>query len=213
MERKKNLLERYSLAFLYVIFFVGAVGHSVEFTRPLMIKLTPYTLLLTNAVVFYAAYKQSKGKIAIWFVITYTVTLLLEIIGVQTGLIFGAYEYGDVLGLQILDTPLIIGFNWVFVILGAVIIARNINGNYWFIPITALLAVLFDLVLEPVAITLGYWKWIEGGIPLQNFIAWFVVALIAAYLYRALKCHTVSNVPRHYFLIQLVFFFILNLTV
>ena len=39
--------------------------------------------------------------------------LLAEIIGVQTGILFGSYAYGETLGLKIFGAPLVIGLNWV----------------------------------------------------------------------------------------------------
>jgi bisanhydrobacterioruberin hydratase len=42
----------------------------------------------------------------------------------------------------------------------------------------SVLMTLFDLVMEPAAVRLGYWTWQGGTIPLQNFISWFVLALL-----------------------------------
>ena len=39
--------------------------------------------------------------------------MIAEILGVNYGLIFGKYDYGDNLGLKLLGVPLLIGLNWV----------------------------------------------------------------------------------------------------
>jgi uncharacterized membrane protein len=46
--------------------------------------------------------------------------------------------------------------------------------------LAAVIAVVFDLFLDPVAVTAGYWVWLKEtniyyGIPLLNFVGWFVL--------------------------------------
>ncbi len=56
---------------------------------------------------------------------------------------------------------------------------------WWEIPLlTAFIAVLLDLLIDPIAVAAGYWVWlVEGsayyGIPLLNFAGWFVLMLLA----------------------------------
>ena len=49
-----------------------------------------------------------------------------------------------------------------------------------------LLMVAFDIVLEKAAIELNYWNWETYTVPLQNYLAWFILgvffALIGFYL-------------------------------
>jgi putative membrane protein len=57
----------------------------------------------------------------------------LEVVGVKTGLIFGEYKYGSTLGIKLFEVPLIIGFNWVFVILGSISISRLITKMFFYL--------------------------------------------------------------------------------
>ena len=50
--------------------------------------------------------------------------------------------------------------------------------------LTAAIAVLTDLFIDPVAVETGYWLWpvsanVNYGFPLLNFVGWFVLMLIA----------------------------------
>ncbi|MEX5729160.1 putative membrane protein [Rhodovulum iodosum] len=50
--------------------------------------------------------------------------------------------------------------------------------------LTAVIAVLTDLYIDPIAVEAGYWRWfvpanVYYGIPLLNFVGWFVLMLIA----------------------------------
>lgn len=56
----------------------------------------------------------------------------------------------------------------------------------WQVPVaTAVIAVLLDLFIDPIAVTAGYWQWqvpanVYYGIPLLNFTGWFVLMLLAS---------------------------------
>jgi putative membrane protein len=71
-------------------------------------------------------------------------------------------------------------------------------------------SVLFDLLLEPAAIALGYWQWQNNQIPLQNYLSWGALAAIAAMLYQAMKCHHEERLPAYYLLLMLNYFAILS---
>jgi len=210
MEAKTIITSNKEIVFLYIIFFVGIVGHLYDPLRNLMLLLTPATLLLTGLIVLFYSYKTSINNFLLWAIFTYTITFILEVIGVKTGLIFGDYNYGSTLGIKLFDVPLIIGFNWLFVILGSISIARLMTSNLFLSAlISAFIAFIFDLILEPVAIKLDYWSWSEGIIPLQNYLAWFVIALISALGFSYLKVKVISKISLHYIIVQFVFFVIL----
>jgi len=56
---------------------------------------------------------------------------------------------------------------------------------WWQVPLlTALIAVVMDLFIDPVAISAGYWVWlVQGtvyyGIPLLNYVGWFVLMFLS----------------------------------
>ena len=210
MEAKKIIISNKEITFLYIIFFVGIVGHLYDPLRNLMLLLTPATLLLTGLIVLFYSYKSSTINFLIWAAFTYIITFILEVVGVKTGLIFGEYNYGSTLGIKLFDVPLIIGFNWVFVILGSISISKLMTGNIFLSSIiSAFIAFIFDLILEPIAIKLDYWSWFEGIIPLQNYLAWFVIALISAFGFNYLNVKVNSKISLHYLLVQFIFFVIL----
>ena len=58
-------------------------------------------------------------------------------------------------------------------------------GLWWRVPlVTAVVAVIFDLLIDPVAVRAGYWVWLKPGsvyygIPLLNYVGWFVLMFLA----------------------------------
>lgn len=212
MERSPLLKGNKEILFLIIMYFVGLIGHLIPSSRELMITLTPFTLLLTGGVVTYKSFYKSDKIFIYWGLITYLVTFILEVIGVESGLVFGGYSYGDALGFRLMDVPLIIGFNWVLVILGAITISQSFSKNIIVVSIlSALFSAMFDYYLEPVAIKLGYWNWENTIVPLQNYFAWFAIAFIFAIVLLKIKSDFNKGIFKEYFIIQFVFFLILNL--
>lgn len=172
---------------LAVLFGVGAAGHALPAALPLMLALTPGFSLLTGALVVAPSLAAGGWRFAAWVAGAYALTFLVEAAGVATGAIFGDYAYGPTLGWKCAGVPLIIAFNWVMVVNGAVCIAGRIVppragvGRKVAIPLLAgLIAAAFDFLMEPVAIRLDYWTWAGGTIPFRNYAAWFVLAAVLA---------------------------------
>jgi putative membrane protein len=212
MEGKKGLGKRPPEVHLLRLFAVGLAGHVFEVTRGLMLFLSPYILLIASAMVVYPFTRERNYRLFLWCGIVLICTYAVEVVGVKTGVIFGGYTYGDVLGFRIFDVPIIIAVNWTLIVLGSLLIARRMTRNVVLSSLLAgLLAVVFDFLLEPVAIKLGYWQWVDGVPPLRNYGAWFIIAFLSSVLYASMKVKVTSPVPQYYICIQAVFFLTLNL--
>jgi putative membrane protein len=212
MEGKKHLEHRYVKLFLIATFTLGLIGHTLEMTRGLMITLTPLILTLASVVVCYSFLRTGNRTSFVWCITTFTITYFAEIIGVKTGVLFGTYHYGDILGFKLLGVPLIIGINWMLVILGSIALTQQITQNVLLTSlITGLLAVAFDYILEPVAISLGYWHWSGGTPPFKNYCTWFVLVFLSTLLYGELKLRVHTTLPRFYLVVQTVFFLSLQI--
>jgi len=176
--------------------------------------LTPYTLLISVVIVSMKLLRLDSLKVFYWGLVTFLITYLTEVIGVKTGLIFGEYSYGNVLGIKLFDVPIIIGLNWVFVILGLINLFQKFKTNNFFKGLyVGIGAVAFDFILEPVAISLTYWSWDDIQIPLQNYIAWFVLAYVFYLLFAYFKIELRTTISRNYFIIQTIFFIVLRVGV
>lgn len=207
MEVKKIIRLTKEEIFIYLIYSVGIAGHLTNSLVNYMKLLTPLTLLLTGGVVLFSSLKHSSKNYLFWILITYITTFALEVIGVKTGLVFGSYWYGETLGLKVLDVPVIIGFNWTMVILGAILLSEKFFSRKIFILISAsLMATLFDFFMEPSAIKLGYWNWSGISVPLQNYFAWFIISFIFSNIYFRMNIKVTSDLPIKFFVTQFVFF-------
>lgn len=127
---------------------------------------------------------KNTWKKLIVFLLIYWGGFFIEYIGTTTGLLFGDYSYGEVLGWKWLGVSLIIGVNWYAIVLASVNFARLFFKNKWLvILIGAALCVVMDLIIEPVAIEYEFWTWHSGEIPVFNYVTWFIFALIFSGVY------------------------------
>jgi putative membrane protein len=199
---------------LFVIFYlVGLVIHLTPALNRFAGLTTLPVLLISNIVVLlFLPGKVSRKRLIPWLVVAYLVTFFVEVTGVHTGAVFGSYYYGAMLGFSIFGVPLIIAFNWIILILATYDMAGLMTKGRLFQPLlAALLIVVFDVIMEPVAMKLDYWHWQGGVIPLQNYIAWFFIALAFSFWLKLLKINPDSILLRAYLLVQAVFFLVLNI--
>lgn len=207
---KGKLKEKEVRKFIVIFYCVGTLGFLIPFTNPFFKTLIPYALLLNFFVLFYFHKVQKlKAEMTIFSVI-FLLGLLIEILGAQTKIIFGDYVYGKGLGVKILDTPLIIGLNWLFLSYTSASIANKFKINAILQVIVASFLMLFyDLILEQVAPHLNMWSWKNGVIPLQNYLVWFILAIVFNTLIKVSKINTKNPVALIIFGCQFLFFVVL----
>jgi putative membrane protein len=159
------------------------------------------------------------------FICLFSMGMISEMIGTNTGFLFGDYQYKSTLGPSIFKVPWIIGINWFLVVYGSYsivcVIAEKWFPNDMGKPIlrifaiaidTALLTCFFDWIMEPVAVYLDFWSWTDGIIPNYNYLCWFIISLMMALLLAVFK-KTPNSFSIHLFWIQILFFLSLrNLT-
>ncbi len=198
--------------FLLIIFTVGVFGLWYPDTRALFISLMPYTLLLSMVLMFWM-HRAWKPRHIIIFAIIALLGYFVEVLGVATGIVFGEYFYGQGLGFQLWGTPPMIGLNWLMLVYCAYVLFRK-KGLHPVIQIVlaSALLVAYDVLMEPVAIKLGMWGWPPiDVVPLQNYIAWFVISFVMLSLMHLFSLRFRNGVAPALFFIQMGFFAALNL--
>jgi putative membrane protein len=149
-------------------------------TSAFFVSLTPLNLFVSLGVMLYF-HKSPTITFAISCLLVWLGGFLVELAGVQTGVIFGRYAYGEVLGAKVWETPLIIGINWLMLIYALAAILSEKNWMLWqkAIVIGAGMTLL-DVLIEPFAIRFGLWHWFDTPVPLQNYLAWLMTASVMA---------------------------------
>jgi putative membrane protein len=185
---------------------------------------TPLNLLIMFGLIIWTHPDKNR-----WFflfvLVAFATGMTTEIIGVNTSLLFGKYEYGKVLGAGIGNVPWLIGINWLTVIYCCGIAISSLQA--WFfskspaaqtllspqvqlfslIADGAMLATFFDMILEPVAVKLGYWTWLgDSSIPATNYLCWFLISALLITVFRLLRFSKHNQFAVHLLVIEMLFF-------
>jgi putative membrane protein len=172
---------------LPVVLAVATVLAQVAYPRvsgPARNGLTIATVLLFAAATLTSAVVERGVR---WALLLLAVTagggLVVEAVGVSTGIPFGAYAYADTLGWKVAGVPLVIPLAWTMMAYPALVVGRQITARRWLGPVVAGAALAsWDLFLDPQMVAAGHWTWEQEGapallgVPLTNFAGWFVVA-------------------------------------
>jgi len=190
-----------------VIFYtVGIVGTHISAYKDSFFGLSYFNLLLSFVILILA--RNDKNK-AFWGFLGFAffIGMLVEWIGVHTGLLFGEYSYGKNLGYKVFDVPLVIGINWAMLtVVSSSVVSRINSNNLTKLVLSAILMTLFDALMEPVAIRSDFWSWDSGVIPFYNYVSWFLISFILQSVYFRFKLLEVNKVHNLLFLCMILFF-------
>ena len=167
------------------MFFFNIIGSCALFSPLLkssILLFTPVNLLLIFSLFFYVNNNYSRSFIFLCLQL-FLFGFIVEVIGVNTGIIFGEYTYGKTLGLTLFSAPLIMGINWINLSLASFgIISFFTDKKLLLITLSSLLMVFLDYIIEPIAINLDFWSWEYITVPIHNYFGWFFCAIIAQLL-------------------------------
>ena len=148
------------------------------------------TGLLALGVLGYALGRYGAKAWAL-FVVSFGFGLLVEWLGRTTGVPFGPYTY-TAPGPQLLGVPLLVPLGWfAFTLIGLELSPPG--SKRWLAPLAL---VAWDVGLDPLMVSQGFWRFDAGayyGIPLSNFVGWFVAGAALVTLLGWLEPRLLSN--------------------
>lgn len=187
------------------------------YAGPQWLSLSPLFILLCCFIVG-MFHPRMDSRWVFYLGIVYVAALTLSAMGVTTGRIFGSFFFGQNLGFQLGDTPLVIGVFWLLLSYCSSATATWFTQRFSVLNkpiITALLAsvimLIVDLLLEPVASTIDFWYWKNRDVPFQNYTAWFVFAFAYNFLFQQLEVDANNKIARWFMLLFLLWLIGLNL--
>lgn len=187
---------------------MGIVG-SIAFPDKFL-PLSGVTLTITTLFLILFGDK-TNGNFWRFVIFVFAAGFAIEMVGVQSGKLFGVYHYGDNLGFKLKNVPLVIGLNWVFLTLCSASIASKVSTNFYVRTIVGtVLMVMLDALMEPLVGKLDFWHWMNDTIPLRNFVVWFIVSFFFNALAWQLRFKKDNEMASCIFLLQVVYFLSLH---
>lgn len=203
MTAKNKLIVSVFLIWLFNI--SGIVGILSSYSE-WFLGLTPLDLLLYLGLLAWNTEKIDIRFLYAFF-IPFFIGFITEFLGVNYGLIFGTYSYGENLGIKIGGVPLMICINWAVLTFITADISRLVSKSLWIRSlIGGLLMMLLDLVIEVSAPRFDFWEFENGVVPIQNYIGWFVISFLAHILFQRFTVLTNKKISIHIFIAMTIFF-------
>lgn len=167
---------------LGVVFSLG-----IRYAGSLHIVLGAATILL------FGLFCVGVRKTLIFFAISTTLSLSMELLGTSTGFPFGPYAYTDFLGYKLLNhVPFSIPLSWFYMGFTAYLLAQVLvtragwrRRTLWSLLFGAFFLTVWDLSLDPAMaspqLPIHFWIWSEVGpyfgMPIRNLVGWTLTGL------------------------------------
>lgn len=108
----------------------------------------------------------------------------IESLGVLTGFPYGSFQYLGAMAQEVFGlVPWTLPFAWIPIMVGVAGMVQRLAPSSWRrqMIIGSVLAMLVDMVLDPGAVALGFWRYQAGGwyhaVPWTNFAGWVLTSL------------------------------------
>jgi uncharacterized membrane protein len=206
-------LRRASIVFLILYILLTSYSIiSIALGQTPSMLITPVTTLAGfTFALLHAAKREGWTRALRLLALVFGVSLLFESIGVATGLIYGPYHYTNKLGPLFLGlVPYLIPVAWFMMSYPSFVIADHLIPTDWkrwqrllvVAAVGGLIMTAWDLVMDPIMVYSGHWVWdVNGayhGIPLQNFLGWWVTVFTTYALYLLISGKTTSHIDVHF---------------
>ena len=206
-DRKKI---RFSIIFLAILWLAEAAGLIYKPTVDLAKEMFPFVILLSAVILFYF-HRDWRSRFYNFMLVVLLIIMIIHLIGVHLGIVFGNYEFGKTLGIKVFKIPVIIGLFWLILMYTSGMIAYKMRVQKWKKAFFgALLVLVQDILLEPVAMRFDLWSWATVDVPLRNYFAWFIISFVILYFFYVAKFYKSNHVATALYIILLVFFSIIN---
>ena len=207
----KNSTVKVSIFIIWVFHICGLIGITYG-NKDWFIAFTPVNLFLSFFLLF-VTQNELNNKNILSALSIFLIGMIAEILGVNFGIIFGEYEYLDNLGLKVLGVPILIGIQWILLtfITGSFSSYLFNKSKIKAIIFGAILMVVLDILIEPVAPEMGFWVFSSLKAPIQNYIAWFIIGIPVQILFQYGIDKKERTFSFHLLIIQFLFFGMINI--
>jgi len=197
---------RGSLVVHILLLVYAAILVSIVFVLIFKLSVSSDIFFGLSITLLFFALGQSVYELGIknavsFLVLTSAIGFLAEVLGTNSGIPFGKYYYTDFLGEKFLGVPIVVPLVW-FVIsyLSYSIVRGYSRKSSWGSSKTSIIAkvallsafgaVSWDFMVDPMFSAYGYWVWTGqflplpelDGIPLTNFLGWFVLVALMIFV-------------------------------
>ena len=209
MKANKKNISIFIIWLVHISGFLGMLFYELDFFA----GFTSVNLFVMSIILF-LNFKLNSWRQILSILSIFLIGMITESLGVNYGLIFGEYEYGNNLGFKLFGVPFLIGINWIILTVISANIASFLTKNkniLLTVIIGALLMLAMDFVMEPIAPKLDMWRFKNLIVPPSNYIGWLIIGLLTQTIYNLLFREKEIIVSINLYSAFFLFFSFLNL--
>ena len=195
-EKRKSIFVKFFAATFSLIILAAVIARKIELAPDWAAHLDKFkwsyeitNIAITCVIGLHCFKKRGWKGFLVFFVAAALYGLVLESTGITMGYFF---EDNYHLYFPYISAPLVTIFGWSTVFYPSIVfldrfkevIPRLRNGGIFVLSVSvAIIAVMFDLQIDPFATEMGLWKWSDlytpenslywFGVPMINFVSWF----------------------------------------
>ena len=209
------MVKKYRFILYYFFLLAGALWNYLDMFQNIMANSAGIVMILVGLIsVWESTLDQGFNKKYLNYLLDVAfIAFMAEAIGTHKGWIFGDYYYGTKLWPSLLSVPIAIAFAWVSTLLGSIVAINHLVKSNIYIKsiLSGLMMTFFDLVMEPAAISLEYWTWVDGIIPIFNYLSWFVLGTAFSFFgYKKFDFNSIKNMNIFHLFNAQFFYFLLT---
>jgi putative membrane protein len=152
----------------------------------------------------HAARSRGRGAGAV-LLATAAFGFLVEVVGVHSGVPFGAYRYAGSLGPRLWSVPVVIALAWTMLAWPAALVAARLARS---LPARVVIGgwalAAWDVYLDPQMVAAGHWRWSSphlvlpgvSNVPVTNFLGWLAVGLVISWALQSFAVGPAVAPPR-----------------
>ncbi len=166
-------MRRWVLVGTLLIYISGIIWLLLPSMQQGTLALTPYIVSLSLLALLLNEHRHYEwnSTLIIYYIGCYLATHLVEVMG--------RYSYSTLLGLQLWQTPLIMGCNWMI----QLIALRELSTQYGLqgtsrVVVTTLLIVAYNLIIGQIAPLMGLRESSREGMPITSYLVGGIVSLL-----------------------------------
>lgn len=173
--------------------------------------------------IFHSRIMLGSKRATLFICLAGCVGFIAEFIGLKYGIPFGKYIY-NVHNMTLFTVPIAVIVYWsVFIYLGYSVTNsflywlripkpsvsfRNLKMLFLLVIIDGCVVTFIDLFLDPIAVKQTTWMWVDKGpyfgIPISNFIGWFMVTVLATGIFRSFEYMNPQKLQEQFPLLYIV---------
>jgi bisanhydrobacterioruberin hydratase len=208
---QKTIILITAIVILSLSYLIMLIGLGMDDSHDYFVPYISVLYFATGILLLYF-HKGWSPSFLLFLLIILVAGFLIQFVAVKTGLVYGPIRYGTTLGPKLLGVPVIATLNEFVILYCMGFFVKRLKIKQVFIAslLGALIILLINILVEPVALFLKFYSWSEHMFVFHNFGARFLISFAFLYLFNSMKFPKKNDIYLYVLLMEILFFMVIN---